>query len=149
MTMHVCLQITDLNQVIIVRRSSERRNRDRVVGTFLERLEVLKAAEDVLLRMEKSGYFDDVDLDSFRTTIVGFLREPATNLLGLCSYSRLHRNAKSPGDRTWRILLNRNLLYTERHELHATIYHEFLHGILGYDEGHGERFNRFESLWPL
>ena len=28
--------------------------------------------------MEKSGYFDDVDLESFRTTIVGFLREPAT-----------------------------------------------------------------------
>ena len=99
--------------------------------------------------MEKSGYFNDVDLESFRTTIVGFLREPATNLLGLCSYSRTHRNAKSPGERTWRILLNRNLLYTDRHELHATIYHEFLHGILGYDEGHGERFNRFESLWPL
>ena len=95
MITQVCSQITDLNQVIIVRRSSERGNRERVIGTFLERLEVLKAAEDVLLRMEKSGYFDDVDLESFRTTIVGFLREPATNLLGLCSYSRTHRNAKS------------------------------------------------------
>ena len=55
MTTQACSQITDLNQVIIVRRSSERRGRERVIGTFLERLEVLKAAEDVLLRMEKSG----------------------------------------------------------------------------------------------
>jgi hypothetical protein len=149
MTTPVCSQTIDSNQVIIVHRSSERRGRKRAIGTFLERLEVLKAAEEVLVRMEESGFFDDVDLKSFRSTIVGFLREPATNLLGLCSYSRTHRTAKSPGERTWRILLNRNLLYTERHELHATIYHEFLHGILGYDEGHGERFNRFESLWPL
>lgn len=141
--------IIDLARVIIVRRDRISSDRNRVIGTFVERLNVLQAAEEVLQRMEESGYFHDVDLESLRTTIVGFLREPTRNLLGLCSYSRMHKKAQSPGERTWRILLNRDLLYSQRHELHATIYHEFLHGMLGCEEGHGEKFKRFESLWPL
>lgn len=123
-------------------------NRERVIGTFEERIKAAKAAEEVLLRMENSGYFNGIDLDSFRTTILAFLREPVGNLMGMCSYSRNHRNAKNPGERTWRILLDRNLLYRNDGELEATIYHEFLHGILGPKEGHGSTFQRYEALWP-
>ena len=44
-------------------------------------------------------------------------------------------------------LINRNLIHTNDGELEATIYHEFLHGILGKEEGHGPRFQEFEGLW--
>ena len=124
-------------------------NRERVIGTFEERIKAAKAAEEVLMKMETSGHFDGIALDSFRTTILAFLREPVGNLMGMCSYSRNHRNAKNPGQRTWRILLDRNLLYRDDGELEATIYHEFLHGILGPKEGHGATFQQYEELWPL
>jgi hypothetical protein len=123
-------------------------NRDRVIGTFSERVKATEAAERVLLKMEHSGHFTGIDLDSFRTTILAFLREPVGNLMGMCSYSRNHRRAKNPGERTWRILLDRNLLYRNDGELEATIYHEFLHGILGPKEGHGAMFQQYEQLWP-
>ena len=34
-------------------------------------------------------------------------------------------------------------------ELEATLYHEFLHAILGSDEGHGSVFQKYEAFWPL
>ena len=46
--------------------------RERVIGTFEERIKAAKAAEEVLLIMENSGYFNGIDLDSFRTTILAF-----------------------------------------------------------------------------
>ena len=42
--------------------------------------------------------------------------------------------------------INRDLIHTNDGELEATIYHEFLHGILGKEEGHGPRFQEFEGL---
>ena len=125
------------------------RDRKRVIGTFTERMAVLYCAEKVLKAMESSGLFNEFNLDSFRTTIVSFLREPTGNLLGLCSYSnkKSHRE-QTPGERTWRILVDRDLIQTNVGELEATIYHEFLHGILGKKEGHGPRFQEYERLWP-
>lgn len=125
-------------------------DRKRIIGTFKERKLVLECAERVLNAMEKSGHFVNSDIDSFRTTIISFLREPAGTLLGLCSYSNKHSSRNtSPGDRTWRILVARELVHRNDGELAATIYHEFLHGILGPLEGHGPTFEAFEKLWPL
>ena len=48
------------------------RDRKRVIGTFTERMAVLDCAEKVLKAMESSGFFNEFNLDSFRTTIVSF-----------------------------------------------------------------------------
>ena len=129
-----------------------RRNRPRVIGTFNERILALQAAQRVLETMKKSHEFADINLDSLSTTIVGFLREPAPQLLGFCSYStKGNQNGRSsnPGERTWRILVNRKLVHARDGELEATIYHEYLHAVLGHDENHGPNFQALESLWPL
>jgi hypothetical protein len=128
------------------------RGRDRNIGTFQERIVLLAAAEDVLESMKQSGHFEGVDLDSLSTTIVGFLRGSPSNLLGVCSYARGKgkRNDVRPGERAWRILVNQQLIYqNDLWELEATIYHEYLHAILGSNEGHGATFQAYEALWPF
>lgn len=128
-----------------------RSNRERNIGTFQERLTLIAAAERVLNQMKSSGCFDEIDLDSLSTTIVGFLREGSSCLLGLCSYSRENGRSKTatPGERTWRILVNRQLVHRKDGSLEATIYHEFLHAVLGYEENHGPTFQAMEALWPF
>ena len=125
-----------------------RKDRPRVIGTLSERIALYQAAGRVLAAMEECDLFAPLDLDSLQTVILGFLREPAPTLWGTCSYSKNHRSAKTAGDRTWRILINRSLLYSNDGELDATLYHEFLHGILGHDEGHGDLFQSYEGKWP-
>lgn len=128
-----------------------RREANRNIGTFEERIALNTAALYVLNEMKRSGHFDDVDLDSLSTTILGFLREGGACLLGLCSYKRGNGNRRdiSPGERTWRILVNRRLIHRSDGELEATIYHEFLHSILGAKENHGPVFQAYEALWPF
>jgi len=129
----------------------KRGNRPRVIGTFEERIAALVCAQDVLDRMKRSPHFKGVDLDSLSTTIVSFLREPAPTLLGMCSYAKEGTKGRpsKPGDNTWRILVRRDLIHTNPECLASTMYHEFLHAVLGYNEGHGEEFQRLEALWPL
>jgi len=130
---------------------NQRPSRPRIIGTIEERVAVLKCARNVIEAMKRSGQFQEIDLESLSTTIIGFLREPAPKLLGLCSYSRdgTRERTTRPGDNTWRILVNRNLIHDDPDELAATIYHEFLHAILGYNEGHGATFCAMEALLPL
>ena len=90
--------------------------------------------------MTRSGRFDSEDVRSLEHVILGFLREPAPALWGSCSYARNHRSARNAGERTWRVLINRSLLQRSDDELRKTLYHEFLHAILGSDEGHGPNF---------
>lgn len=129
-----------------------RRSRNnRVIGTFAERIAVLESAQRVLDAMKESGHFDNVDLDSLSTTIVGFLRDSSSCLLGICSYAsgKANSTTATPGERAWRILVNRQLVHRNDGELDATIYHEFLHAILGSKEGHGPVFQSYEALWPF
>ena len=126
-----------------------RRDRKRVIGTLEERIKLHQAAGDVLKRMGVSGIFSEEDILSLQTAILGFLREPEPRLLGICSYSRDHRKATNAGERTWRILVKRSMIYDNDGELEATLYHEFLPAILGHDEGHGQTFQNHEALWPL
>ena len=120
-----------------------------VIGTFQERVHLLDRCRIVLDAMEASGRFDCADLDGLRVARAGFLREPHRAIWGLCSFTRQHRQAKHAGERTWRILVARDLLYRTDDELERTIYHEFLHGIVGVEaEGtHGPRFTRMEGLY--
>ena len=125
--------------------------RSRNIGTFQERITLLTAAQDVLESMKESGHFEGTDLDSLSTTIVGFLRGSSSCLLGICSYARNkgnHTNVR-PGERAWRILVNQQLIHQNNGELEATIYHEYLHAILGSKEGHGSVFQAYEALWPF
>ena len=127
------------------------RARDRNIGTFQERIALLTAAQDVLDAMKESRHFEGVDLDSLSSTIVGFLRGSSSRLLGVCSYSRGKgkRNDVRPGERAWRILVNQQLIHQNNGELEATIYHEYLHAILGSEENHGPTFQAYEALWPF
>lgn len=126
-----------------------RKDRPRVIGTLNERIALYQAAGTVLLNMEASNLFSKTDIDSLQTVILGFLREPEPRLWGMCSYSKNHREARNAGERTWRILIKRSLLYSNDGELEATLYHEFLHGVLGHEEGHGDLFQSLEEKWPL
>ena len=126
-----------------------RQDRARVIGTLNERIKLHESAQLVLKRMMNSGLFSNEDLDSLQTAILGFLREPEPRILGICSYSRNHRQAKNAGERTWRILVKRSMIHDNDGELEATLYHEFLHAILGSDEGHGSVFQKYEAYWPL
>ena len=130
-------------------RRSSRNN--RVIGTFTERIAVLESAQRVLEAMKESGHFNEIDVDSLSTTIVGFLRDSSSCLHGICSYARGKANSKTatPGERAWRILVNRQLVHRNDGELDATIYHEFLHAILGSKENHGPVFQSYEALWPF
>ena len=125
----------------------QRIDRPRVIGTLAERAALIGCASRVLDAMAKSGKFDEGDLCSLDSVILGFLREPEPRLLGFCSYAHNHRTASNAGERTWRILVKRSLIHVQDGELAATLYHEFLHGILGYDEGHGALFQQYEGLW--
>lgn len=134
----------------MTRNNSNRRqrvDRPRVIGTLAERAALIGCASRVLDAMAKSGQFDENDLRSLDSVILGFLREPEPRLLGFCSYAHNHRTASNAGERTWRILVKRSLIHVHDGELAATLYHEFLHGILGYDEGHGALFQQYEGLW--
>ena len=101
--------------------------------------------------MKESDHFEGIDLDSLSTTIVGFLRGSSSCLLGVCSYARGKgkRNDVRPGERAWRILVNQQLVYQNNGQLEATIYHEYLHAILGSQESHGPAFQAYEALWPF
>ena len=88
-----------------------RKDRPRVIGTLNERIAFYQAAGTVLSAMEESGLFSKTDIDSLQTVILGFLREPEPRLWGMCSYSKNHREARNAGERTWRILIKRSLLY--------------------------------------
>ena len=112
---------------------------------------MLAAAQNVLGDMKESGHFEEVDLDSLLTTIVGFLRGSSSRLLGVCSYARGKgkRDNVRPGERAWRILVNKQLVHQNNGQLEATIYHEYLHAILGSEEGHGSVFQAYEALWPF
>ena len=132
-----------------VERDGMRSDRPRIIGSLRERVKLHAKAQEVLDIMGKSGYFDEDDIASLEHVILGFLREPVTRLWGLCSYSRNQEGARHAGDRTWRILINRILLSRQDDELRKTLYHEFLHAILGSDEGHGPTFQRYESMWPF
>ena len=129
----------------------QRVSRPRIIGTIEERIAVLQCARNVIEAMKKSGHFKGIDLETLSTTVIGFLREPAPKLLGICSYSRNGTRGRTdrPGENTWRILVKRSLIHDDPQELAATIYHEYLHAILGYDEGHGTTFSSMEALWPL
>jgi len=128
-----------------------RREGRQNIGTFQERMSLLGAAQRVLDAMKASGHFDTVNLNSLETTIVGFLREGSSCLLGYCSYARGKGRSKTatPGERTWRILVNRQLVHRNDGSLEATIYHEFLHSVLGSEENHGPTFQAMEALWPF
>jgi hypothetical protein len=132
-------------------RREQRNNRSAVIGTFQERVNLLTRCGFVLDAMEASGRFDHTDLDGLRVARAGFLREPHRALWGLCSFTRQHRQAKHAGERTWRILVARELLYRTDDELERTIFHEFLHGIVGVEpEGmHGPHFSRLEGLYDV
>ena len=127
------------------------RGRNRNIGTFQERIVLLTAAQEVLEAMKESGHFEGTDLDSLSTTIVGFLRGSSSCLLGVCSYAtgKGKRNKIRPGERAWRILVNQQLVHENNGQLEATIYHEYLHAILGSREGHGPTFQAYEALWPF
>ena len=132
------------------RRRPREQNHNRVIGTFTERKAVLEACERVLKAMSQSQRFNPDDLESLQTTIVGFLREHGRDdLLGWCSYSHQHRTARNAGERTWRLLVHRPLVHRSDGQLEATLYHEFLHAVLGYDEDHGPTFQSMEALWPF
>jgi hypothetical protein len=126
-----------------------RKDRPRIIGSLRERIKLHAKAQEVLNIMGESGCFDENDIASLEHVILGFLREPVTKLWGLCSYSRNREGARHAGDRTWRILINRILLSRQDDELRKTLYHEFLHAILGPDEGHGPTFQRYEAMWPF
>ena len=128
---------------------TEREDRPRTIGTLRERIRLHAEAQDVLDVMTRSGRFDSEDLRSLEHVILGFLREPAPAIWGSCSYARNRRSARNAGERTWRVLINRTLLQRSDDELRKTLYHEFLHAILGSDEGHGPNFQRLEALWPF
>ena len=130
-------------------RECMRSDRPRIIGSLRERIKLHAKAQEVLDIMRDSGYFDVDDIVSLEHVILGFLREPVTRLWGLCSYSRNQESARHAGDRTWRILINRSLLSRQDDELRKTLYHEFLHAILGSDEGHGPAFQRYEAMWPF
>ena len=141
--------MTTLNERGTVENDRIGSGRTRIIGSLRERVKLHVKAQEVLDIMGESGHFDEDDVDSLEHVILGFLREPATKLWGFCSYSRDHRQARYAGDRTWRILINRALLNRHDDELRKTLYHEFLHAILGSDEGHGPTFQRYEAMWPF
>jgi len=45
--------------------------------------------------------------------------------------------------------VNRQLVHRNDGSLEATIYHEFLHSVLGSEENHGPTFQAMEALWPF
>jgi hypothetical protein len=124
-------------------------DRPRVIGSLRERIKLHAKAQEVLNIMAESRRFDEDEVTSLEHVILGFLREPAPKLWGMCSYSNTHRRARNAGERTWRILINRTLLERRDDALRETLYHEFLHAILGSEEGHGPTFQRYEALWPF
>ena len=130
-------------------------DRPHVIGTFAERALLFERCERVRramkeaeedLRRHDSRFTMDHDLAQVR---VGFLREPQTRLYGLCSFKRGADRASTAGERTWRVLIARGLLYDASDELERTLYHEFLHGLVGKEpEGsHGPRFVALESAF--
>ena len=141
--------MTTVNETGTAENDRMRSDRPRIIGSLRERVKLHAKAQEVLDIMGESGHFDEDDITSLEHVILGFLREPATKLWGLCSYSRDHRRARHAGDRTWRILINRTLLSRHDDQLRKTLYHEFLHAILGSDEGHGPTFQRYEAMWPF
>ena len=138
-----------MNATGTVGREDMRSDRPRIIGSLRERVKLHAKAQEVLDIMGESGHFDQDDIASLEHVILGFLREPVTRLWGLCSYARGHENARLAGERTWRILINRTLLGHQDDELRKTLYHEFLHAILGSNEGHGPTFQRYEAMWPF
>lgn len=132
-----------------VERDGLRSDRPRIIGSLRERVKLHAKAQEVWDLMGESGHFDDGDVASLEHVILGFLREPATKLWGMCSYARDQNGGRYAGDRTWRILINRTLLSRQDDELRKTLYHEFLHAILGSKEGHGPTFQRYEAMWPF
>tara|TARA_B100000925_G_C21918453_1_gene434718 strand:+ start:363 stop:839 length:477 start_codon:yes stop_codon:yes gene_type:complete len=130
-------------------------DRPHVIGTFSERallFERCDAVRDAMVASEaelrKLDVHFTIDLDLAEVR-VGFLREPQDRLYGLCSFKRGFARASTAGERTWRVLIARGLLYDASDELERTLYHEFLHGIVGKEpEGsHGPRFSRLEAAF--
>ena len=122
-------------------------DRPRIIGTLKERLMLHMIAFEVVKRLEELHPELDIDSEALEHVRLGFLREPCRKL-GLCSYAdqRPGRPATEFTDRhnTHRILLSRISMYDDLPDAVFTIHHEFLHAILGSEEGHGATFQEHE-----
>jgi hypothetical protein len=105
-------------------------------------------AFEVIKRLEELHPELEIDSEALAHVRLGFLREPCRKL-GVCSYAdqRPSRPATEFTDRhkTHRILLSRVSMYDDLPDAVFTIHHEFLHAILGSDEGHGRTFQEHED----
>ena len=118
-------------------------DRARIVGTLDERLLLLRIAKEVLSVMPVVHEELDIDIQALEQVRLCFLREPDDRLMGLCSYSNSsphHATQFQDRNRTHRILIHRALLHDDVFEAVRTVHHEFLHSVLGSEEGHGPIF---------
>ena len=122
-------------------------DRPRIIGTLKERLMLHLIAFEVIKRLEELHPELEIDSEALAHVRLGFLREPCRKL-GVCSYAdhRPDRPATEFADRhnTHRILMSRVSMYEDLPDAVFTIHHEFLHAILGPEEGHGPTFQEHE-----
>jgi hypothetical protein len=129
-------------------RSRSRTDRPRIIGSISERLLLHQIAQEVLNNMEKLHPELVVDTEALQHIRLGFLREPCSNLLGYCSYSDNNRSRPrteyTERHRVHRILISRKHMNEDLEDAVVTMHHEFLHAILGGNEGHGSVFQKHE-----
>lgn len=129
-------------------RSRNRTDRPRIIGSISERLLLHQIAQEVLDKMGKLHPELDVDTEALQHIRLGFLREPCSNLLGCCSYSDNSRSRPrteyTERHRVHRILISRKHMNEDLSDAIVTMHHEFLHAILGSNEGHGPVFQKHE-----
>ena len=123
-------------------------DRARIIGSIRERLLLHLIADEVVNNLEELHPELAIDIEALQHIRLGFLREPCTKLWGYCSYADKRkgrpRTEYSERHGTHRILLARTLLHENMKEAIITIHHEFLHSILGSNEGHGLVFQTHE-----
>ncbi len=124
-------------------------DRPRIIGSINERLIVHLIADEIMQKLPTIHPELDIDVEALDHIRLGFLREPCNRYWGLCSYS-----SKKPGrpkteyterHGIHRILIARPLLSENILEAMITIHHEFLHAILGSNEGHGPTFQKHDA----
>ena len=119
-------------------------NRNRVIGTIEERIAVLNCARYVIEAMKNSGHFQGIDLESLSTTADFARAPPPPRNLFLFKARNESQNHETSGKHLEN-LVKRSLVHDDPEELAATIYHEYLHAILGMMRGTG----RHSLLWRL
>ncbi len=128
---------------------SQRTDRPRIIGSVKERIILHLITDEIIERLTSMHPELSIDIEALDHIRLGFLREPCSRYMGLCSYSSQkpgrYKTQYEERHGIHRILLARSLLHENIHEAMITIHHELLHAILGSIEGHGPIFQRHDA----